>query len=53
MMGPFFTEKKLHVLGKRNEFDWKIYIWYVHFIIQEDLQKVLNKKNVISLGGNK
>ena len=45
MMGPYSTKKRLHSLGKRNKFRQKMYILHVYSIIQEDLQKILNKKN--------
>ena len=43
-MGPYSTKKGYIFLGKRNKLK-KMYIWYVYSIVQEDLQKILNKKN--------
>ena len=45
-MVPYATSS----LGKSNKFRFKMYLRYVHSIIQEKLQKILNKKTITNEG---
>ena len=53
MMGPYSTKNRLHFQEKETNFGKKMHIWYVYSIIEEELQKVLNKKIWNYRGGHK
>ena len=57
-MGLYSTKKDYIFQGKETSLGKYVYlvnrcIWYVYSIIQEDLEKILNKKVVISGEGHK